>query len=609
MQSDCTLTMSRLTSWFSSAASKLESDDNPQQAIARDKKNLQEAVAFTGLIMNDDIEGAWENLKKGNSVFHDTGAAVTVFFRAVLGFEKEVMTEASDRLAKVEARAWSEIKRAQRRGAAGHRSSSVYPPGAEYELIMAQSQLMSAVVGVLHESLVEGMKSFYKVRKAFVALDGILAAEEKYLRKKDGAKSASDSTGSDEDEFFDVKEQMSGTQTPITPLATDTPERTSTDTEGKYSRPATPLNVQSQHCDIDHEFTDPVDVFIHSGTNMCMGLIFLLLSLVPPAFSRILSVVGFHGDRGRAVKMLWRSSAYNNVNGAVAALVLLTYYHEMLGIVDVLPHPQDFDEEAEAYGPPSEKCIELIKLMSSRYPDARLWRIESARTHAVERDIDASVEVLQTGEASKMKQVAALNNFVLSINGMMSQDWPLMRDSFLRCMEINEWSPALYYYMAGAASLELYRDAVHAGEKSEARIQKEKAQKYLRKAPTVAGKKKLMTRQLPLETFIQRKLQKWEARAKELGIDLADAVGASPALEMCFMWNGQKNMNDKYLQRGIDNLAWERGTADKDKLEKLKADQDEMAVWAVCTASLLKGARRYAEARELLQKHVLCYEK
>ncbi len=602
--------MSRFASWLTSAASKLEADDTPEQDIARDKRNLQEAVEFTGLIMNDDLEGAWENLKKGDSVFHDTGAAVTVFFRAVLGFEKEVMTEASDRLAKVEAKAWTEIKRAQRRGAAGHRSSAVYPPGAEYELITAQSQLMSAVVGVLHESLVEGMKSFYKIRKAFIALDGILAAEEKFLRKHGGEKSASgtDSTGSDEDEFVDVKEQMSGTQTPITPPNTDTPDGNSTDTEGR-SRPATPLQINSHHRDINYNFTDPVDIFIHSGANMCMGLIFLLLSLVPPAFSRILSVVGFRGDRARAVKMLWRSSAYNNVNGAVSALVLLTYYHEMLGIVDVLPHEQDFDDEAEAFGPPDEKCVELIKLMQSRYPDARLWRIESARTHAIERDIDTAIEVLKTGDASKMKQVDALNNFVLSVNGMMGQDWPLMRDSFLRCLEINEWSPALYYYMAGAASLELYRNAVHAGEESEARVQKEKTHKFMRKAPTVAGKKRLMTRQLPLETFIQRKVQKWEARAKELDLELADAIGASPALEMCFMWNGQKNMNDKYLQLGIDNLAWERGTAEREKLEKLKEDKDEMAVWAVCTASLLKGAKRYDEAREILQKHVICYEK
>ncbi|KAJ4856003.1 hypothetical protein T069G_09371 [Trichoderma breve] len=625
--------MSRLGGWFRSGGNSKNGSDtslSPIDSIAKEKENLVEAMNWVELIMNDDIDGAWEKLQLGDSAFHEMGSSVAFFMRSVLGFEKQVMTEATARLNECENRAWADLKRAQKHGAA-YNSSQLYPPGTEYELIIAETQLMGAVVGVLHESLVEAMRSFYKLRKAFLTLDAIVASEAKIFGKTatpgssrmslEGSSSTSTSTGdasstessastlssSDLETSADSSRSPSGQQTPSDQADTDsTAQQLEKLNLGKLED-TSKLSLRSKDSDVssDVELDNPVDKFIHSGANMCFGVLLLILSLIPPAFSRILSIVGFHGDRSRAVKMLWKSAAHSNINGAVAGMMLLAYYNGLLGAADILPAQQDYDADAEAVGPPIEKCEKLLADMRARYPDSRLWRVDEARMLANERKLTEALDLLKTGKESKMKQVAALNNFELSLNCMFSYDWELMRSSFLKCLEVNDWSPSMYYYMAGCASLELYRNAFHSGDKDEARRQKNKTEEYYRKAPTVIGKKRLMARQLPLETFLQRKIQKWEDRAKALGIDLADAIGSSPALEMCYVWNGQKRMATEHLEKGLDYLNWERCTASKEDVTKIQAEKDEMAVWAVSRASLLRGAEKLDEARALLNEKVV----
>lgn len=625
--------MSRLGGWFRSGGNSKNGSDtslSPIDSIAKEKENLVEAMNWVELIMNDDIDGAWEKLQLGDSAFHEMGSSVAFFMRSVLGFEKQVMTEATARLNECENRAWADLKRAQKHGAA-YNSSQLYPPGTEYELIIAETQLMGAVVGVLHESLVEAMRSFYKLRKAFLTLDAIVASEAKIFGKAatpgssrmslEGSSSTPTSTldasstessastlsSSDLDASADSSRSPSGQQTPSDQADPDsTAQQLEKLNLGKLED-TSKLSLRSKDSDVssDVELDNPVDKFIHSGANMCFGVLLLILSLIPPAFSRILSIVGFHGDRSRAVKMLWKSAAHSNINGAVAGMMLLAYYNGLLGAADILPAQQDYDADAEAVGPPIEKCEKLLAEMRARYPDSRLWRVDEARMLANERKLTEALDLLKTGKESKMKQVAALNNFELSLNCMFSYDWELMRSSFLKCLEVNDWSPSMYYYMAGCASLELYRNAVHAGDKDEARRQKNKTEEYYRKAPTVIGKKRLMARQLPLETFLQRKIQKWEDRAKALGIDLADAIGSSPALEMCYVWNGQKRMGTEQLEKGLDYLDWERCTASKEDVAKIQAEKDEMAVWAVSRASLLRGAEKLDEARALLNEKVV----
>ncbi|CAJ2512765.1 Uu.00g008840.m01.CDS01 [Anthostomella pinea] len=631
--------MSRLGGWLRGSTSKTSINPSPTGSQvdlrAQEIASIEHAMSSAAMIMNDDIDGAEERLRKGDSTFHSLGLGLCTFMRSILGFEKSIMMEASNRLNECENRAWAEMKKAQKESA-DTRKDRIYPPGSEHALILAEAQLMSAMVAVLHESLTEGIKGFYKLRKAFVTLDGIMESEGAYLKRRGLEPNVSKNKvapppppsatmpggfGDDDDEdleFVDADEAHSGAQTPLkyeghlaketdidkklgdlslnTDKSSPAPEKGVATTE----QPAHAGFADGPDSDI---FSDPIDIFIHSGANMCFGVLLLMISLVPPTFSRLLSIIGFKGDRERGIKMLWQSSQFDNINGAVAGLMLLVYYNGLLGFADILPTDEDVEKGA-VVGYPRSRCTALLANMRSRYPDSGLWRFEEARNQGNRKDLPGAISILKSNTASKMRQVTALNSFELSLDSMYVGDYTGMRDSFLRCVELNDWSHALYYYLAGCAEIENYRDAYHAETKDEARIQlhRKKADELLRKAPTVAGKKQFMSRPMPFELFVARKVKKWEERSKALGVDLVDAVGVSPTQEMVYLWNGLKKMQAPELEKLGQALSWDRLTASEEARTKIKAETDEHAVREVCRAAIIRALGRFDEARSILEE-------
>lgn len=608
--------MVRLTSWFrseereaqpsgpstSTSTSTLPPTQTSKEDVwAAEISNLEDAFSAADLIIDGDMDAAQSRLESSPaSSYHQLALAVITFIRSILGFEKEVMALASAQLADCEARALADQRRVQKEfaGCVGKGAKcGAYPPGTEYALVNAEAMLMGAVVGVLHESLTEGIKSFYKLRKAYFALEAIVDLDVK------GDAPRRVSTGSFKDRMPGAFEDDQDSENNESPVNEQSKAQPSESASSSTSSPPTPSSDTSPATPIDADLTNPRDIFIRSGAYMCYGTLLFLFTLVPPAFSKLLSIVGFRGDRERGIRMLWASSASANVHGAIAAVVLLSYYDGLLGLADILPPAELFDEDAEIVGPPVKKCEELLKEMRRRYPNSGFWALEESKMLANERRLGDALGMLRGMPPSNMVQIDALCAFEIAVNAMFTMDWALMRDSVLRCLEMNGWSRTLYYYFAGCAEVEMYRDAVHAKNPTEAAKRKKAAEELLAKAPGAAGKKRLMAKQLPFEVFVLRKMKKWEERAGEGSI--VDAVGVSPAQEMVYIWNGGRRLDKGQAAKALGYLEWERCTAKTEKTGDARAEGvrsvDEEGVRGVCRAALLRVLGRVAEAREELE--------
>ncbi|KAF2796174.1 hypothetical protein K505DRAFT_300861 [Melanomma pulvis-pyrius CBS 109.77] len=635
---------------------------------------IEDAMAAVTHIMNDDVNAAEEHLSKGSSPFHMLGKGVVTFIRATLGFEQEIMREASQTLADAENSAYESQRRAHR---TPHMyQSPIYPPGTEYAVCQAQAQLMSAIVGVLNESLTEAIKSFYKLRKAFLTLEGVMDAEKKYLKERStsslnssesapssrpasrmsalpkpltpedesaaaptpslnkGMKTGNKERPKDEEDdddfdFVDADEDHPGAETPVeyvghVAVPAEKGEFVELDSSKRKldiksssasNLPSDPSPTSSIPSAID-DFANltlsetvqdgqdislygdhPVDVFIISGSNFCFGILLLLISLVPPAFSTLLKIVGFKGDRERGIQMLWQASKFHNIHGAMAGLVLFGFY-QVVGFCDIIPRTGK-----GSY--PKARCLALLAEMRRRYPNSHLWIMEEARVLAGEKELEKSVEFMNKTSESKLKQLEALRWFETSLIMMYLHDYEGTSAGFQKCIELNSWSHGVYYYICGTAHVELFRKNKSLNPK-EAEIQKEKAEAFFKKVAPNTGRKRFMARQLPFDIFINRKIQKWEARAKEWNCDLIDAIGVSPLEEMIYFWHGPKKMRNDHLQKSLDNLAWSES---KENLYWEKEDLDEKGILALLRASTLRSMGDTVQAKQILQSEILAHDR
>lgn len=459
---------------------------------------------------------------------------------------------------------------------------------------------MQAVVGVLNESLVESLKGFYKMRKAYFTLETIVEAESRYRKRVASSQSDMPSnsnldstpakTESDLGLFKDAEESV-GLSSRHENVLIDgvTPPRPS----------KSPVSSE------DDRFQHPINAFVHSGSNVCLGMLLLMLSMIPPVFARLLSIIGFQGDRGRGLRMLWQATEYENINSTMAALILLAYYNISISLYDILPDTEEGgngNEHQTAY--PAARLEVLLSEMRQRYPNSSLWIVEEARMLARKRDLTAGLELLSRKKVSPLKQVTAVAQFEESLQLLYAHRYESCVASFERCCELSDWSHALYLYIAGCAAVQLTRNSAAVEDFEKANQHEKSAIRLFTKAQSNAGKRKFFARQLPLESYVARKISKWTARAQASNISIVEAIGIAPCEEMIYHFGGFKLMDRAQIQISFDNLSDSRRVIEERKWEGDATD--EFATGDLLEAAALRAASKHEEAISLLRSGVLC---
>lgn len=638
--------------------------------LTAEAQNMDIALRAAEKIMNDDITGAQEALKGGDSAFHKLSQGTLGFMKASLGFEQDVMKEATDLLYEAENSAYNNYYRAQSDDSAYQ--SSIYDRGSEFLLCQAEAQIMSAVVGVLNESLTESIKGFYKMRKAYTTLESLMAMEQKYMAARGGVQSLQGSRVASKESLRSFESSKSNAPAIVEPKKPTQPTRPSalrtatTATAGSSSDDffeadesntqqsaskkyegnvgtAGPLNEKMKHLGVnenpsgvsptvseagtrpplsrvgtggskyglieidpdDQVFKSNIDIFIHSGTNLMFGIISLMISVIPPAFAKLLAIIGFRGNREKGMRMLWQASKFQNVNGGMAALVLFGWYNGLIGFCDIYSDPDPavaVMDQVEGY--PVERLRGLLAEMRKRYPNSHLWMVEEARMAAASRNLDEGLSLLENAGKSEMKQLEALQVFEKSINSQNSHRYELCAQSFMECVELNAWSQALYFFVAGAAYLQRSRDLAAEGDAAGAKKFEALAEEHIKKAPSYVGKKKMMGKQLPFDRFVQRKVNKWTTNSQAWGCSFLEAVGVPPIEESIFLWSGYKKMNEAQLKKSLQNL-------DMAERSSTWGNQglDEKSISALLRATIYRNLRQHKEAQAILEKTVFIHDK
>ncbi|KAG0669379.1 Mitochondrial outer membrane protein iml2 [Maudiozyma exigua] len=625
------------------------SQEEKTKIILKQAQDFELALRAMDYVLDDKAEEGLALLNESDKTdgpdqtINVLARGVIEFLEATLSFEPEEMKIASATLARAEQLSLKSKQKAEKDQI---KSSSLYPPGTVYAVTYTESCLLHALLMLFSESMMEAAKAVLKLRKAYHTLQDILQQIKKANKKKStlknkfrkmkmdepttntnaesGESSSASFISSDSKMFESVDipyeltpeeqkdkellefaerihkmrvKRLSGAHIDNPPAINRLRDELGMATLDSLPKEDSD-SVSTEHVFLSDDLDASqatIDEFVHSGVNLCFGILQVVISLLPPTIGAVLSAIGFRGSREDGLRLIWRATKERNVHGCIGLLALMFYYDGPFQFTD-----DDFDipaatksrtkrtnsnanslrrqttgessnslsktmsaltigselEDDEMDAPtllhPGKILVNALLQSRALFPNSALWLLNEARMLSSRGKLREAVQLMDSIDVNKihMRQVKVMMVFDRANTLVHLHEYDRAADDLLSLLDFSDWSHALYTYYAGCCYLESYRMCIlDLKDPSKAQDYKEKALKYIFSAPDHLGKKTFKAKNLPLDRFMLRKVEQFKAKQAELGVeDPLDAIATSPVHELAYFYNGYNRMIPEDLE-------------------------------------------------------------
>lgn len=596
--------MFRVFSAFGSRNTQSSGEEQPTKTkqILKQANDFEIALKGMDFVLDDRTEEGLNLLKEAEKDANSDKTILTLargvieFLQATLSFETEEMKKAAITLGQAEQMSWKSKQNAEK---TNFKSSSIYPPGTVYAVTYTESCLLHALLMLFSESMMEAAKAFLKLRRAYTMLQDIMITVKRAERSKNSSPSPpSENSEQSCGSFVSAETTFTSVDIPFklsaddksNPQLLEFAERIYTMRMGRLSGShigntpsfnrlrddlvlqTTPLQAPDRQC-VPDEFDleqATIDEFIHSGANLCYGILQVVLSLLPPAIGAVLSIVGFKGSREEGLRLVWKATKERNVHGCIGLLGLMFYYDGPFQFTDA-----DFDIPAgdntsilnksktndSSNLPDYMDSLTLLhpgkiledSLLRARalFPNSALWLLNEAKMLSGKGRLRESLALMDSIDVNsiRMRQVKSLMVFERAILLVNLHEYNRAADDLIGLLDISDWSHALYTYFAGCCYLENWR-MTQLGLLNDGKEQfyKERARELIFDAPSLLGKKTFKSKNLPLDRFMLRKVQQYNNTQKKLNLkEPLDSIATSPVHELSYFYNGYNRMTEDDL--------------------------------------------------------------